>query len=72
MADKEIMIVHAEAELGSSLIDLSIANADAVQLLALAELIHANGMAALASQMAQANAESKPSPLVAIHRSLDS
>lgn len=70
--DKEIMIVHAEAELGSSLINLEISNADAVQLLALAELIHANGMAALAGQMAQASAESKPSPIIPIHRSLDS
>jgi hypothetical protein len=74
MSKTDKMIVHAEAALGSSLIDLRIENADAVQLLALAEMLHANGMAALMGQMAQAAAESKPSPknIIPIHRSLDS
>lgn len=66
------MTIRAEADLGSSLIDLRIENADASQLFAVAGMIHANAMAALAGQMAQnAHAESKPSPIIPIHGRID-
>lgn len=66
------MIVHCEAELGSSLLDLNIENADAAQLYALAEMLRMNGNAAFAAQMAQSqHASSRPSPIVPIHGRID-
>lgn len=58
----EKMVVHAEADMGSSLINLTIENADAAQLFALAEMIRTNGQIALAQQMTH-EAMPAPSPL---------
>lgn len=70
MSDK--MIVHAEAALGSSIIDVTIENADAAQLYALAEIIRMNANAAFAAQMSQAHAVSRPSPIETVHGRLPS
>jgi len=76
MTDKPIrMIVHAEADGGSSRIDLSIENADAVQLFGLADILRANANVALAGQMAHDAAEAaraEPSAIIPVHRSLPS
>lgn len=53
MEKQDKMVIHCEAELGSSLLDISIHNADAAQLFALSEMLRVNGMAALAQQMSQ-------------------
>lgn len=52
-------VIHLEADCGSSLFDVHIENCDATQLLGMAELLHAQGMMALAAQQAQSQAESK-------------
>jgi hypothetical protein len=49
----ERAIIHAEADVGSSIFDLRTENCDAIQLLGLAEALHAHGMAALAADMQQ-------------------
>lgn len=67
----EKMTVHAEAELGSSMINLHIENADAAQLFAVAEMLHMNATAAFAAQIAQSHAESRPSPIVPVHGRID-
>jgi hypothetical protein len=64
------MTVHAEADLGSSMIDLRIENADAAQLYALAEMIRMNATAAFAAQMAQSHAEARPT-IVPVHGRID-
>ena len=46
-------ILHAEAELGSSVFDIRTENCDAVQLLGMAEVLHALGMQALAANQTQ-------------------
>jgi len=52
-------IIHIEAEIGSSLFDFRIENADAIQLLGVAEALHAHGNVALA----QATTQTTHSPL---------
>lgn len=47
-----MMIVHAEAAAGSSLINLKVENADAAQLFALAGMLQMNAEAAMLGQMA--------------------
>lgn len=47
------MIVHVEGDLGSSTFDITIENADAAQLFAIAGIIHSNAQVALAAQMQQ-------------------
>ncbi len=60
---EEIAIIHVEAALGSSLLNISVVNADAAQLLAAAEMIRAHGMVALSQEMARAKHSSR-SPIV--------
>lgn len=66
------MIVHAEADAGSSRIDLSIENADAVQLFGLADILRANANVALAGQMAHdaAATQRNASPIIPIRGGL--
>lgn len=45
-------VIHLEADLGSSIFDIHIENCDPIQLLGCAEMLHAQGMMALAGQQA--------------------
>lgn len=56
----ENTIIHIEAEPGSSMLDVTIQNADAAQLFAAAGIIHSNAQVALAAQMQE---QSRPSRL---------
>lgn len=64
------MVVHAEADAGSSHIDLTIENADAVQLFGLADILRANANVALAGQMAHDAAQTQRSTIVPIRGGL--
>lgn len=58
-------VIHLEAALGSSLFAINIENCDAIQLLGCAEMLHAQGLMALAGEMAKASQDQKPkSPIV--------
>ncbi len=52
-------IIHIEAEVGSSIFDFHIENADPIQILGVAEALHAHGNVALA----QMTAETRRSPI---------
>jgi hypothetical protein len=55
-------VIHIEAAIGSSIFDFHIENADAIQLLGVAEALHAHGNVALA----QMTSTTKRSPIEAI------
>jgi hypothetical protein len=57
-------IVHAEADIGSSMFALETVNCDGLQLLGLAEVIRAHGMAALAMDMQAASHRRSPIEVV--------
>jgi len=57
-------IVHAEADIGSSMFNLETVNCDGLQLLGLAEVIRAHGMAALAMDMQAASHRRSPIDVV--------
>lgn len=58
-------LVHAEAEIGSSHFDFHIENCDGLQLLGLAEVIHAQGLMALAADMQTASRQARNGLVVA-------
>ncbi len=58
--DTERVSIVIDAELGSSLLNITITNADAAQLFAAASILEANARVALAGQMAHAAAQNAP------------
>lgn len=59
-----ISTVFAKAEIGSSIFNIETENCDAIQLLGIAEVLHAHGMAALAADMAAASNRRSPLEVV--------
>lgn len=58
--DQPKSIIHAEAQIGSSIFNITTENCDAIQLLGIAEAIHGYGMAALAADMGAATKVRSP------------
>lgn len=57
-------IIHCEADIGSSIFNITTQDCDAVQLLGLAQVLHAHGMAALAADMSHASQSRSPIEVV--------